>query len=83
MYFDGSYLKIGSDTSIILMSPQGHKLRYAIHLHFDATNNVTEYEALVNGLRITTEVAVRLQVGRRPGHEGNGAMRPTDVRILW
>jgi ribonuclease HI len=59
MYFDGSYLKTGSDTSIILTSPQGHKLRYAIHLHFDATNNVTEYEALINGLRITIEVGVR------------------------
>jgi ribonuclease HI len=41
------------------MSPQRHKLCYAICLYFDATNNVTEYEALVNGLRIIADVGAR------------------------
>lgn len=50
MYFDGSYLKTGSGTCVVLTSPQGHKLCYAICLHFDATNNVVGYEALINGL---------------------------------
>ena len=50
MYFYGSYLKTGRGTGVILTSRQGHKLRYAIHLHFNATNNVDEYEALVNRL---------------------------------
>ena len=31
-------------------------LRYAICLHFSASNNVMEYEALINGLRITIEL---------------------------
>jgi hypothetical protein len=40
MYFDGSYLKTRSDTGVVITSPQGYKLCYAIRVHFDATNNV-------------------------------------------
>jgi ribonuclease HI len=29
-----------------------------MHLHFLASNNMAEYEALVNGLRITIELEV-------------------------
>lgn len=56
MYLDGSYLKIGSGIDVVLTSPKGHKLRYAIRLHFDATNNVIEYKTLVNALEVTSEV---------------------------
>ena len=34
-------------------------MRYAIHIHFLVSNNVAEYEALVNGLCITIELGVR------------------------
>jgi len=34
-------------------------MRYVIRIHFAASNNVAEYEALVNGLRITIELGVR------------------------
>jgi hypothetical protein len=34
-------------------------MRYAIRLHFAASNNVAECEALVNGLRIAIELGVR------------------------
>ena len=38
-------------------------MKYAIRLLFPASNNVDKYEALVNGLRITTELGVkRLEV---------------------
>jgi ribonuclease HI len=33
-------------------------MRYIIRLHFPASNNVTEYEALVVGLRIAIELGV-------------------------
>jgi ribonuclease HI len=59
MYFDGSYLKTGSGTCVFLVSPQGHKLHYTTRLHFNATNNVAEYEALINGLYIVAEVGAR------------------------
>lgn len=34
-------------------------MRYLIRLHFPASNNVAEYEALVNGLRIAIELGIR------------------------
>jgi ribonuclease HI len=37
----------------------GKHLRYVLRLHFPASNNVAEYEALVNGLRIAIELGVR------------------------
>ena len=43
--------------------PRGGRLRYAICLHFLASNNTAEYEALINGLRIAIELgATRLYV---------------------
>ena len=34
-------------------------MRYMVRLHFPSSNNVAEYEALVNGLRITIELGIR------------------------
>ena len=34
-------------------------MRYAIRIHFLVSNNVAEYEALVNGLRIAIELGIR------------------------
>jgi ribonuclease HI len=43
----------------VLISPKGDRLLYVIQLHFRVTNNTVEYKALVNGLRITTELDVQ------------------------
>ena len=56
MYFDGSVMAPGSGAGVVLISPDGSRLRYAIHLHFLASNNATEYEALINGLCIAIEL---------------------------
>ena len=53
MYFDGSVMAPGSGARVVLISPDRSRLRYAIRLHFSASNNAVEYEALINGLRIT------------------------------
>ena len=45
----------GLGARVVLISPNGSRLRYAIRLHFSASNNTTEYEALINGLRIAIE----------------------------
>jgi hypothetical protein len=50
MYFDGSLMKTGAGASLLFISPLGEHVRYVIRLHFPASNNVAEYEALVNGL---------------------------------
>ena len=41
---------------MVLISPDRSRLRYAICLHFLASNNAVEYEALINGLRIAIEL---------------------------
>jgi ribonuclease HI len=42
----------------VLISPRGDQLIYVIRLHFRATNNTAEYEAMVNEMRITTKLGV-------------------------
>jgi hypothetical protein len=59
MYFDGSLMKTGAGAGLLFVSPLGKHRRYVIRLHFPASNNVAEYEALVNGLRIAIELGVR------------------------
>ena len=46
----------GSGAGVVLISLDGSRLRYAIRLHFLASNNAIEYEALINGLRIAIEL---------------------------
>jgi ribonuclease HI len=57
MYFDGSLMKTGTCAGLLYVSPLGKHLRYVICLHFLASNNMAEYEALVNG-RIAIELGV-------------------------
>jgi ribonuclease HI len=59
MYFDGSLMKSGAGLGLIFVSPLGMHMRYMIQIHFPASNNVAEYEALVNGLHIATELRIR------------------------
>jgi ribonuclease HI len=59
MYFDGSLMKTRAGAGLLFISPIGEHVRYVLRLHFPASNNVAEYEALVNGLRITVELGVR------------------------
>ncbi|XP_021609069.1 uncharacterized protein LOC110612599 [Manihot esculenta] len=40
----------------MLKGPEGFKVCYALRLEFSTTNNVAEYEALINGMMITVEV---------------------------
>jgi hypothetical protein len=68
MFFDGSMMKTGAGAGLLFISPLGMHLRYVLRLHFPASNNVAEYEALVNGLRIAIELGVRLlRRGSAPG----------------
>jgi ribonuclease HI len=59
MFFDGSLMKTGAGAGLLFISPLGKHLHYVLRLHFLASNNVAEYEALVNGLRIAIELGVR------------------------
>ena len=59
MYFYGLLMKKGADAGLVLISPLGVRMRYLVRLHFLSSNNVAEYEALINGLRITIELGIR------------------------
>jgi ribonuclease HI len=59
MFFNGSLMKTGAGAGLLFISPLGKHLRYVLRLHFPASNNVAEYEALVNGLRIAIELGVQ------------------------
>jgi ribonuclease HI len=59
MYFDGSLMKTGAGACLLFISPLGKHVRYVLRLHFPASNNMAEYEALVNGLRIAIKLGVR------------------------
>ena len=56
MYFNGSIMAPSSGAGVVLISPDRSRLRYAIRLHFLASNNAAEYEALINELRIAIEL---------------------------
>jgi len=59
MYFDGSVMKTGAGASLLFISPLGVHMRYMIRLHFPASNNMAEYEALLDGLRIAIKLGIK------------------------
>jgi ribonuclease HI len=59
MYFDGSVMKEGAGVGLVFISPLGVRMEYMVRLHFPTSNNATEYEALINGLRIAAELGIK------------------------
>lgn len=59
MHFDGSLMNTGANLGLVSICPLGVCMRYVIRLHFPASNNVAEYEALINGLRIAIVLGIR------------------------
>ena len=59
MYFDGSLMKKGIGAVLVFISPLEVRMRYMVCLHFPSSNNVAEYEALINGLRIAIELGIQ------------------------
>ena len=59
MYFDGSLMKKGASAGLVFVSPLEVHMRYLVWLHFPSSNNVAEYEALVNGLRIAIKLGIQ------------------------
>jgi hypothetical protein len=59
LYFDGSVMKTGEGAGQLFISPLGEHMRYAVRLHFPASNNMAEYEAVLYGLRIAIETGIK------------------------
>ncbi|KAJ3705468.1 hypothetical protein LUZ61_009173 [Rhynchospora tenuis] len=47
VYVDGAASERGSGVGVEIIGPKGEKFHYAIHLTFNVSNNVAEYEALL------------------------------------
>jgi ribonuclease HI len=51
-------MKSGAGVCLVFISPLRVRMQYAIRLHFPASNNVAEYEALVNSLHIAIKLGI-------------------------
>lgn len=61
LHVDGSSTASYSGVGLLLTTPEGITIEYAIRLKFKATNNETEYKALIAGLNLAIEAgATRL-----------------------
>jgi ribonuclease HI len=64
MYFDGSKRIQGARAGVVLISPQGDKLKYVLRMSFpQASNNEAEYEVLLHGMKMAKACgATRLKI---------------------
>src|ERR1041385_6190228 len=59
MFFDGSNMLHGAGAGVVLVSQRKDETRYVLQIHFPATNNEAEYEALLYGLRMAISLGIR------------------------
>jgi ribonuclease HI len=59
MYFDGSLNLEGAGASVLFNSLQGDHLKYILQIHYRASNNGAEYEALIHELRIAVSLGIK------------------------
>ena len=67
MYFDGVFSLHGAGAGVLLVAPTGEHLKYVIQMHFPrevSTNNTTEYEGLLAGLRIAADLGIKKPIVR-------------------
>ena len=60
LYFDGVTSRHGKGVRIVLKSHLGHIFKFAYRLEFEATNNASEYEALLLGIEMGKTLKVKL-----------------------
>ncbi len=64
MHFDGSKRLSGAGAGVVLIFPTRERLSYVLWIHFSASHNVAEYEALLHGLRIAISLGIRRLIVR-------------------
>jgi ribonuclease HI len=57
MYFDGAPNLEGAREGVLFISPRGEQIKYVLQIHYKASNNGAEYEALIHMLRIAVSLA--------------------------
>ena len=61
LYFDGSKLK-GAGAGFLLIDPKGIRICLVCILEFDCTNNIAEYEAIIQGLKKYLDLNIKVLV---------------------
>jgi hypothetical protein len=59
LYFDSSKSKEGAGAGCIIIDPVGNKTLLACRIEFECTNNIAEYEALLQGLRNALDMRIQ------------------------
>ena len=59
LHVDGSLNITGAEAGLILTSPKGVVVEYALHFDFLTSNNEAEYEALIADLRMAKEIGIQ------------------------
>jgi ribonuclease HI len=59
MYFDGALNLEGVGAGVLLISPHGEQLKYVLQIHYKASNNGAEFEALIYGLCIAVSLGIK------------------------
>jgi ribonuclease HI len=59
MDFDGALNLEGARAGVLFICPQGEQLKYVLQIHYKASNNGAEYEALIHGLRIAVSLGIK------------------------
>ena len=59
LFTDGSSNESHAGARVILITPEGHRFHCAIRFDFTASNNEAEYEALLTGLRMATDMSIK------------------------
>ena len=58
IYFDGA-VKYGNGIGVLLINPDGSHVPLVVKLNFEATNNMTEYEARIAGMEALRKLRVK------------------------
>lgn len=59
LYFDGTLKTKSSGAGLVLQSPDGFIIEYALKLDFPTTNNKAEYDVLIAGLGLAESLRVK------------------------
>jgi ribonuclease HI len=59
-------MKTEAGAGLLFISPLGEHMRYTVRLHFPASNNMAEYEALICDLRIASKLASSASTSGEP-----------------
>ncbi|KAL0413333.1 UNVERIFIED_CONTAM: Ribonuclease HI [Sesamum radiatum] len=59
LHIDSSSTLAGSGAGVVLTSPEGDELAYALHFDFKASNKEAEYEALIAGIKMALDAGAR------------------------